>query len=358
MPLVNLSQPSPPQNPPSRLKRIVSWVIAALVVWALAKTTNNAMQRLAEQDTATCVQIETLLQKSVAEAGDVRQTTLDDIAKLERSRLKLSTIRWGAVVWGAGLYGIALLAAATYWWRILIAFGYHPTARQAIAAHIIGHLGKYVPGKALVVIMRAAAISREQVPFSVAAIAAVVETLTFMAVGAAMAGAASLMLETPNWIRMLAIGLACCTITPTLPPLFRPLVNRLFTRRSQSIQLTEQTYSWRIMLIGWVLMSAAWTLTGLSFWCIIGSLPGVGSEVWQWRDGLLATAAISLAIVAGFMSLLPGGAGVRELVLVTLLGPRFGLPTALAAAIVARLAYLVTELVAFAICKFYLTKRG
>jgi uncharacterized membrane protein YbhN (UPF0104 family) len=49
--------------------------------------------------------------------------------------------------------------------------------------------------------------------------------------------------------------------------------------------------------------------------------------------------------VAGFVSLLPGGIGVRELVMIPLLGARFGSVTAVVAAVVIRLVWLTAELV-------------
>ena len=54
----------------------------------------------------------------------------------------------------------------------------------------------------------------------------------------------------------------------------------------------------------------------------------------------VSTAAIGLALVAGFASLLPGGAGVRELVLVTILGISVDSADALLTAIAARLVFI------------------
>ena len=59
----------------------------------------------------------------------------------------------------------------------------------------------------------------------------------------------------------------------------------------------------------------------------------------------LTLACVSLATVAGFVSLLPGGIGVRELVLIPLLGPTIGPANAIIAAIVIRLVWLASELV-------------
>jgi len=58
---------------------------------------------------------------------------------------------------------------------------------------------------------------------------------------------------------------------------------------------------------------------------------------------LVATAAISLGMVLGFASLIPGGAGVREYVTLLVLAPSVGTTTALLAVIAARLMFVVVE---------------
>ena len=56
------------------------------------------------------------------------------------------------------------------------------------------------------------------------------------------------------------------------------------------------------------------------------------------------TASVCLAVVAGFLSLIPGGLGVRELVLDELMAEPFGRTVALVSAVLLRLVWLMTEL--------------
>ena len=58
---------------------------------------------------------------------------------------------------------------------------------ETTRAYYVGHLGKYVPGKALVVIIRTGLISGPRVDTTVAAVSIFIETLTMMAVGAFLA---------------------------------------------------------------------------------------------------------------------------------------------------------------------------
>ncbi len=64
---------------------------------------------------------------------------------------------WVAVA--VGLYLIGLVAFGTYFWRVLRAGATSTAYYPALRAYLISHLGKYVPGKALVVVMRAGLVA-------------------------------------------------------------------------------------------------------------------------------------------------------------------------------------------------------
>ncbi|MEZ6046842.1 MAG: hypothetical protein R3C11_14940 [Planctomycetaceae bacterium] len=53
----------------------------------------------------------------------------------------------------------------------------------AIRAHYCGHLGKYVPGKALVLVIRTALVKNAGCPPALAALTATCETLMMMGTG-------------------------------------------------------------------------------------------------------------------------------------------------------------------------------
>jgi uncharacterized membrane protein YbhN (UPF0104 family) len=98
-------------------------------------------------------------------------------------------------------------------------------------------------------------------------------------------------------------------------------------------------------------MSIGWVILGLSLWAV---LRGIGVEQLLWASQTvpldpvgqlpLYTASVSLSMVAGFLSLIPGGAAVREAVLAELLSPHFGATIAVVSAIVLRLVWLMSEL--------------
>ena len=73
-------------------------------------------------------------------------------------------------------------------------------------------------------------------------------------------------------------------------------------------------------------------------------------------DYPIVTASVALAMVAGFVSLIPGGAGVREYIILTLLAGPYGVVAATVVAVLLRLIWLSSEL-ALASVFYILMKR-
>lgn len=252
-------------------------------------------------------------------------------------------------------YIVGMLPSCLFWWRVLRAMGQRPRFLETLRAFYIGHLGKYVPGKALVVVLRTALIRSKRVDTTVAAASVFVETLTMMAVGAVVA-AAILGTLFRGEVRFLGLALllAIGAGLPTYPPLFRRALRILkVDRANPKIDKAIDGLDARVMGLGWLTISIGWCFFGLSMWAVMHSLPPdlVTPSI---TDLPLLTAAVALAMVAGFLSLLPGGIGVRELVVIPLLSPVFGSVAAILAAVLLRLAWMAGELLVSA--ALYLVK--
>ena len=85
------------------------------------------------------------------------------------------------------VYLISMLLSAVFWQRVLIAFKQKPKFIDAVAAFFTSQLGKYVPGKAMVVVIRTDMIRGQHVNTKPAAASVFVETLTWLFTGAAIA---------------------------------------------------------------------------------------------------------------------------------------------------------------------------
>jgi hypothetical protein len=252
---------------------------------------------------------------------------------------------FGWLAAAGGLYLLGTLLCGIFWHRSLRALGQNVTLPQALRAYYIGHLGKYVPGKAMVVILRTGLVRGQGVDTALAAASVFFETLTMMAVGAFMSAAVvAIWFHEQTLLFWAAVAVMIVAGLPTLPPVFRRLVRLVGVGRSNPAiaeKLADLGYG--TMLIGWLLTATGWVVVGLSFWAVLRSLGAADANpIGQVH---LYTAAVTLATVAGFVSFVPGGAVVREAVLAELMVPLLGVAVAVLSAILLRLVWLVAELV-------------
>ncbi len=161
-----------------------------------------------------------------------------------------------------------------------------------------------------------------------------------MAVGASLGAVVVMWLPVPRWIAFLSLGVAMAACLPTTPPVLRQLTKRV--ARTESSEARSRI-DWKLFASGWGWSLLSWLFVGSSFAVLITAIPGPAPLPPTPQLLAIATAAISLAVVAGFASLIPGGAGVRELVLTTILGVSIGPVQGMLAAIVARVVYIIVE---------------
>ena len=285
----------------------------------------------------------------------VWRSVADAMQQLRDYRFQLHSA-W--LVFSGALYLLGLLPMGIFWYYVLHALGQQPHPAETLRAFYIGHLGKYVPGKALVVILRTGLIQSQRVSAGVAAASVFLETLTMMAVGAFLAAGILALHPHPElaarhgYLVPLATALMLLAGLPTLPPVFRRIALRLRVGRNDpEIARKLSGVTWRLMAVGWIAVAAGWVLIGLSLWA---TLRGMGIEDAQPIVHLqYYIAATALAVVAGFLSLLPGGAIVRELILTAILGIYFAQvihadpqqANPLVTAVILRLVWLAAELI-------------
>lgn len=322
---VHLSAPNPPSShsalshpPPNGRKWLLAaakLAVVALLVWGIRGTLTNAVWQIADYD-----------------AGDW-------------------TLRPGWLALAGGLYLLGLLPCGLFWRGTLARLGQKGGVWRTLRAYYIGHLGKYVPGKAMVVVLRTALVPKQAGSAGLVAVSVLYETLTMMASGALLA-TAILAVGYPDRWKLALLGLLLTLIAglPTLPPVFRRLVRwaRIGAADAATAERLRRL-GWNWLAVGWVCTSLGWIAIGGSLWATLAAIGQSPAESAAALPLLIATAA--LALVAGFLSLIPGGVGVREFVLLELLFRQLGLSeaTALVAAIVLRLVWLVAEVLVSAI---------
>ncbi len=253
-----------------------------------------------------------------------------------------------------GLYLAALLPEGLFWHWALRALGQDVGLLETLRAYYIGHLGKYVPGKAMVIVLRTGLIHSRRVDTSIAVASVFLETLTMMAVGACIAVPVLVIWFTRNPV---FIAAAVCTAIvaglPTLPPVFGRLARMLGVGRSSPVVAQKLAgFDYRTLICGWMAMICGWIVMGASLWAMLRGLDFPADLAHSWY---LYTAIAAMAVVGGFASMIPGGLVAREAVFTGLLAPLLGCDPsmAVAAAVMVatalRLTWLLAELLISAI---------
>jgi glycosyltransferase 2 family protein len=254
-------------------------------------------------------------------------------------------------VLSGAIYIAGLFPAAVFWRYVLKTLGQEVRWANAFKAYYVGHLGKYVPGKAMVVVLRAGMVRSRRVDTALAAVSVFYETLTMMAAGAFIA--AGILAVRARDERLLFFASICLMIVaglPILPPIFRRLVRivlRLGVSNPSALDALKNI-GWITLLMGCACMTLAWIMMAASLWAAFRAMGVANVGLVDYGPELIA--AVSLSMVAGFLSFIPAGLGVRDLVLVELLVKLFGScginsATAAVAGGLLRLIWLVSELI-------------
>jgi glycosyltransferase 2 family protein len=264
---------------------------------------------------------------------------------LRRPELWQGPLHPGWLALSGLLYLSGLAFWAVYWWRLLGHLGPRPPFLRAARAYYVSQLGKYVPGKAWALLLRAGLVRGTGVELGVATLTTFYEVLVTMTSGALLAallftafGLATpggSLVETLSWLLRrespeggalggagavaLALLLAAVTGLPAVPGIFNALVHRLslpFRSKDDPAPRVRTAH----LAEGLALTAGGWLFLGAA---LAATLAGVRPDHPSWGAAALGrlSAIMAVAYVAGFVLLIPGGLGVREFFLALLLVP-------------------------------------
>jgi hypothetical protein len=275
------------------------------------------------------------------------------------------------------LYLLGLAFSALYWDRLLGHLGTRPPVAVMLRAYYVGHLGKYLPGKAWALFLRAGLVRGHGVSLGLAALTAFYEVLTTMASGVLVAailfallgpddgaGLGSGALRQLLWLEapeggigrgaavLLSLLLFVPIVLPLQPALFNRLVHRLSLRFREKDAAQLPRIRFVYLLEGLALTAVGWLLLGAS---LGAALCGILGEDPLGASAVRLPAFMGVSYVAGFVILVaPSGLGVREFFLTLFLtpelvgvqgmGPEEARGTAVLAVLVLRLVWTVAEL--------------
>jgi hypothetical protein len=267
-----------------------------------------------------------------------------DAVARERADVQAALARLGflAVVAAMLCVLIALIATMQVWRLLLAALGSPLPVRAAARIMFIGQLGKYLPGSIWPVLAQMELGTVYKVPRHRSASASVLTMVLSLLTGLLIA-LVTLPFVTGSMPYRWAFLAAPILLVCLHPKVLNRVLGRLLRLARQPA--LEQPLAGRAVAgaLGWAL--TAWIFYGLQIWLLatrLGAPYGFGV--------LLATGGFAFAWCVGFLVIIaPAGAGVREVLLVGLLGPVLGVGGATAVALVSRALTTVGDLLTAAV---------
>jgi hypothetical protein len=268
--------------------------------------------------------------------------------------------------------GLLYLGAHTIWGTFFVQLLRYEGGRvgwlTGVRAYFISQFGKYVPGKAWVLLLRVVMLRRHGLHPAVVGVTATYETLTSMAAGAVLG--VCLLPWTGFGERVeervgpaIWFGLAAVAGLPLVLGVLNRVAARMARRRRGPDARPLPSPSVPLLARGLLQDAAGWCLLGLSLWATVQAVSPAPAALTA--DAFLQSlAAVAVSYVAGFVILVsPGGLGAREAVLLVMLtgplrqsaGDALAAPLAAVVAIVLRLVWTAFE-VGFALMLLWLVR--
>lgn len=337
--------------------RCVKLGILALVLVGIGRFIQKAYREYEVEQERLALALEeigtrwSMAERGLMENPGIASQLSEEWKRLDQEKQAALHIDWRWLGLGCVFSEIGLWSWGRYWVLILRKAGHNVPMLWGMHYYFLGHLGKYVPGKAMVFVLRGGKLLDHQVPIAHSVLSIFLETLVVMASGAAIGGIAWAFHRGNTWLAWGAIAMGLAGVVTTLPGVMRWLLTKIASRRRfKSIHDFVERVDGRLIAQGWVHAVLGWLLMTLSLHCVLHSLPThhvTSVDTFEWIAVLLSAATLS--VVAGFLALIPGGAGIREYVLMVSLGGAMGYGPSLLATLLMRAISILAEMVGFGV---------
>jgi hypothetical protein len=235
------------------------------------------------------------------------------------------------------------------WRRLLADLGSPIHLAPAGGIFFVGQLGKYVPGSVWAIVAQTEMAARLHIPRRRTAVTGLLN-VGLAAVCGFIVGLPALPLlitrestASTGWVLLLVVPLLVLVLWPRLLNAVIALGLRVLRREPLEHQLSGSAVRFAV-----VVFCLSWFSSGVSVWVLARTLAPEGVD-----EGRLALATMSgfalAAAVSMFTVVLPAGVGVREGLLVLLLGPIITVPAAAAVVVVSRFLTVLADVLFAAI---------
>ncbi len=225
--------------------------------------------------------------------------------------------RWGLVAF-AGFCG-SMATSSLVWLFLARRMADRSPAFPLLASYTYSQMGKYVPGKVVLLLMRLQRTSRYGMAAGTCTLSTLLENALYMISGGLVGMTAIVFItrEIANpgtrallWpITILAVLLM---IAACAPPVFYGIVNRLLRKLGKPEVQPSQRLSAPTLALAVIAFFPCWICGGIALW---GSVQCVSPTPVPALDCWWFAGAYALSVIVGMASLLPGGTGIREVAL-------------------------------------------
>ena len=241
---------------------------------------------------------------------------------------------WDRVALGVALQWASAAGCALQWRAILGALGMRLSPAEALHIHFYSQVGKYLPGKALLVVGKVVLATRQGLPLRGVTASVVYDQVLFLLSGAVTALILATVASADVIGRYRPLVLAVCVAGMAL--LHPAVIGRIFeiVRRVSRTELALPSLPYRTTLRLLATYAVPWLVAGIGFYFFVSAF------VELVPRALPDMAAVVIAsVIIGFIAVFaPAGIGVREAALSGLLALYFALPVAVAVAFAYRVA--------------------
>lgn len=250
----------------------------------------------------------------------------------------------GTVVVAVVFAAVALICSGMSWRWCFESLGLGLSVSKALQVFFVSQIGKYIPGSVWPVLSQME-MAREEGFSRMRAATAAILSMIVSVVTAGSVAAVLFVLRSPRaleeyWYVLVLVAAGVAVMTPKGLSLCLRAVGRLAHR---DVDSTEITGSGIVHSALWGV--GMWVSYGVHTWVLMRGLAGNGGV-----SVLDATAAFSLAWVVGFLVVLaPAGVGVREAVIVVVLGTAVTQEVAFTFAVVSRVVLTMLDGIAASI---------